>query len=69
MKPEQPLEFLSKLLVVETCKGEPKLFSEMTHWELLNLKSNIILDIPDRLYQEFGELLNSPSFSDYPSTS
>lgn len=54
MKEGEPLEFLSKRLVVETCQGEPKLFSEMTNWELLNLKSGDILDIPDRLTQEFG---------------
>jgi hypothetical protein len=55
MKAGEALEFLSDRFVVETCLGEPKLFTDMTNWELLNLKSNDILDIPDRLYQEYGQ--------------
>lgn len=54
MKPEQPLEYISSKFFVETCVGEQKLFSELSSWELLNLKPNDILDIPDRLYQEHG---------------
>lgn len=55
MKEGEALEFLSDHFVVETCLGEPKLFTDMTNWELLNLKSNDILDIPDRLYQGYGQ--------------
>lgn len=55
MKEGNPLDYLSSRLVIDTCKGEHKLFSKLTNWELLNLKSNDILDIPDRLYQEYGE--------------
>lgn len=57
MKEGEALEFLSGRFVVETCLGKPKLFTDMTNWELLNLKSNDILDIPDRLYQEYGQLI------------
>ncbi|VUC26346.1 unnamed protein product [Clonostachys rosea] len=52
MKPGAPLEYISPKFFVETCAGQQKLFSDLTAWELLNLKSNDILDIPDRLYQE-----------------
>ncbi|KAJ3580316.1 hypothetical protein NPX13_g248 [Xylaria arbuscula] len=31
-----------------------KLFTELSTWELLNLKPSDILDLPDRLYQEHG---------------
>lgn len=59
MKPEQPLEYISSKFFVETCVGKQKLFSELTPWELLNLKPNDILDIPDRLYQEHGRFLGN----------
>ncbi|KAH8880843.1 PLP-dependent transferase, partial [Thozetella sp. PMI_491] len=54
MEEGKPLEFLSGRFQVETCVGKRKLFSELTHWELLNLKAHEILDIPDRLYHEHG---------------
>ncbi|CAH0051282.1 unnamed protein product [Clonostachys solani] len=61
MKPEQPLEYISSKFFVETCVGKQKLFSELTPWELLNLKPNDILDIPDRLYQEHEGAVDSLS--------
>lgn len=47
-----PLEFLSDSFYVENCQGSCKLFTELSTWELLNLKPSDILDLPDRLYQE-----------------
>ncbi|KAI0205736.1 pyridoxal-dependent decarboxylase domain-containing protein [Astrocystis sublimbata] len=50
----EALEFLSGSFHVENCKGDLKLFSKMTRWELLNLRPSVVLDLPDRLYQEHG---------------
>ncbi|KAI9155623.1 L-tyrosine decarboxylase [Paramyrothecium foliicola] len=52
MEEGQPLAFLNDRFTVETCTGTRKSFSQLNHWELLNLKPNDILDIPDRLYEE-----------------
>lgn len=52
--PHQKLNFLSENFYVETCKGERKLFTHLSNWELLNLKPSDVLDLPDRLYQEHG---------------
>lgn len=54
MEDGNPLDYAASRFYIETCQGEQKLFSELTTWELLNLKQSIILDIPDRLYQELG---------------
>ncbi|KAK6216154.1 hypothetical protein LQW54_003728 [Pestalotiopsis sp. IQ-011] len=54
MLDDGPFSFLDSEFTIETCAGEIKLFSELSDWELLNLKSGDILDIPDRLYQEYG---------------
>ncbi|KAL0768837.1 hypothetical protein CaCOL14_008145 [Colletotrichum acutatum] len=50
----EALNFLSEAFKVETCKGETKLFADLSTWDLLNLKPSDILDLPDRLYQEYG---------------
>ncbi|KAI0970816.1 pyridoxal-dependent decarboxylase domain-containing protein [Xylaria arbuscula] len=50
----QELEFLSDSFHVENCQGIRKLFSELSTWELLNLRPSDVLDLPDRLYQEHG---------------
>ncbi|KAI1351924.1 pyridoxal-dependent decarboxylase domain-containing protein [Xylaria sp. FL0043] len=50
----QSLEYLSDIFYVETCQGVRKLFTELSTWELLNLRPSDILDLPDRLYQEHG---------------
>ncbi|KXJ85791.1 pyridoxal phosphate-dependent transferase [Microdochium bolleyi] len=54
MKKGAPLDFMADKFYVENCQGKQRLFSALTDWELLNLKPNDILDIPDRLYQEHG---------------
>lgn len=56
MLEDRPLSFLGSKFLIETCAGERKLFSELSDWELLNLKPNEVLDIPDRLYQEHGTM-------------
>ncbi|OHE97321.1 hypothetical protein CORC01_07376 [Colletotrichum orchidophilum] len=50
----EALNFLSEAFKVETCMGEIKLFTDLSTWDLLNLKPSDILDLPDRLYQEHG---------------
>ncbi|KAI0455119.1 pyridoxal-dependent decarboxylase domain-containing protein [Xylaria acuta] len=50
----EALEFLSYSFYAENCQGVRKLFSELSTWELLNLRPSVILDLPDRLYQEHG---------------
>lgn len=49
---DEALEFLSGSFYAENCQGVRKLFSELSTWELLNLRPSVILDLPDRLYQE-----------------
>ncbi|KAI0436642.1 pyridoxal-dependent decarboxylase domain-containing protein [Xylaria telfairii] len=51
---DEALEFLSDSFYAENCQGVRKLFSELSTWELLNLRPSVILDLPDRLYQEHG---------------
>ena len=53
MKEGGPLAFIAKDFVIEPCIGPEKLFQELTVWELLNLKSETILDIPERLYSQY----------------
>ena len=62
MKDGQSLDFIRNRLVVENCEGERKLFWNLSKWELLNLKPKDILDIPDRLHQEFGKSSIRPRF-------
>ncbi|KAI0517404.1 pyridoxal-dependent decarboxylase domain-containing protein [Xylaria bambusicola] len=50
----QAFDFLSDSFHVENCQGTRKLFTELSTWELLNLKPSDILELPDRLYQEHG---------------
>ena len=44
---------------IETCLGVTKLMTDLTKWELLNLRSKASLDIPEKLY---GQYHISPSF-------
>ncbi|KAI2840427.1 hypothetical protein CBS147343_10489 [Aspergillus niger] len=44
------LQFLAGKFWIENCKGEFKVFEEMTAWELLNLRPETVLGIPQRLY-------------------
>ncbi|KAL8834411.1 MAG: hypothetical protein Q9176_007498 [Flavoplaca citrina] len=49
-----PLSFIGDTFVVETCRGPKKLFKDLSKWELLNLKVDTVLEIPDRLSVEHG---------------
>lgn len=51
---EGELKFVADRFKVQTCVGEEKLFKDMTTWELLNLRSKTILDLPQDLYDQFG---------------
>lgn len=52
---EKELSFLSDRFRIRKCStAEDYLFSELSTWELLNLRSVDILDIPDRLNKDFG---------------
>lgn len=50
---EGPLDFVSDTFTSKTAQNEEKLFKELTTWELLNLKPETILDIPDRLNRDY----------------
>ncbi|GAW25935.1 putative pyridoxal-dependent decarboxylase domain protein [Rosellinia necatrix] len=50
----EALEFLSDRFYVENCQGDWRLFTNLSTWELLNLRPSDILDLPDRLRQEHG---------------
>ncbi|KAF7596071.1 hypothetical protein BBP40_003333 [Aspergillus hancockii] len=39
---------------VENCKGDRKLFKDMSTWELLNLRPETILELPEALKQQFN---------------
>ncbi|KAL8862210.1 MAG: hypothetical protein Q9198_010489 [Flavoplaca austrocitrina] len=49
-----PMSFIGDTFVVETCRGPKKLFKDLSKWELLNLKVDTVLEIPDRLSVKHG---------------
>jgi len=51
---DAPLSFIADNFKVETCTGRMKLFTDLSTWELLNLKVSTVLEIPDRLYNEYS---------------
>ncbi|KAE9407609.1 PLP-dependent transferase [Gymnopus androsaceus JB14] len=51
---EGPFQFISDTFTVKTCQDEEKLFASLNTWELLNLKLSTILEIPQRLFKEYG---------------
>lgn len=53
MKDGGPLAFAAKSFKMKPCVGEQKLFTELCTWELLNIKPKDILDIPQRLYDQY----------------
>lgn len=61
MKPGRPLAYVSSSFKIQPCTGPEKLFRDLSTWELLNLKPSTVLDIPERLYQEYHI---SPAFVD-----
>ncbi|KIJ42392.1 hypothetical protein M422DRAFT_48239 [Sphaerobolus stellatus SS14] len=56
MEPGKPFNFIASMFKVPRCNetGEPPLFKDLSNWELLNLRSHDILDIPHRLFDEYG---------------
>lgn len=56
MRDGEELHFLEGEFKIHNCRGgnKLKLLSELTTWELLNLEVDDILDIPQRLYDEYG---------------
>ncbi|KAB8214704.1 pyridoxal phosphate-dependent transferase [Aspergillus novoparasiticus] len=48
------LGFLRSRFQVENCQGTSKLFSELTTWELLNLKPETVIDLPTMLKRQFN---------------
>lgn len=59
MKKDGPLSFIANTFEIETCLGVTRLMTDLTKWELLNLRTKTILDIPERLYHQYHM---SPSF-------
>ena len=53
MKLGGPLAFISETFKMQPCVGGSKLFKGFTTWELLNINSADILDIPERLYSQY----------------
>lgn len=51
---EGSLWFIADKFKVTTCVGNEKLFKDLTPWELLNLSSQTILGLADRLREQFG---------------
>lgn len=49
-----PLSFAGDTFTVKTARNEEKLFTELSTWELLNLKPDTILDLPVRLNVDYG---------------
>lgn len=50
---KKELAFIADTFMIETCKGEKKLFKNLEPWEMLNLKPGTILDISERLFEEY----------------
>lgn len=51
---EGSLWFIADKFKVAPCVGNEKLFKDLTPWELLNLSSQTILGLADRLHEQFG---------------
>lgn len=51
---EGSLGFIAEKFTVTTCVGEEKLFKDLGNWELMNLRSEVILGMGDELYEKFG---------------
>lgn len=54
MKPGKELEFISDSFEVLLPTGKPKIFANLTLWELLNLTAKTILDVPEHLEAQYG---------------
>jgi hypothetical protein len=54
MESDAELKKVLEKFEISTCKDEKKLFKNLTNWERLNLRVSTILEIPERLEEEFG---------------
>ena len=61
MKSNGPLAFTANTFKVQPCVGPEKLLKDLSTWELLNLQPKTVLDIPERLYNQYHM---SPGFLD-----
>ena len=61
MKEGGPLAFAADTFKIQPCVGEENLLTKLSTWEMLNLKPSTILDIPERLYNQYHI---SPGFLD-----
>jgi hypothetical protein len=51
---EGQLQFARNNFLVKTCAGVEKNFADLSTWELLNLRSETVLDLPKLLYAQYG---------------
>lgn len=51
---EGKLKFVADDFMVKPCNGPEKLFTQMTSWELLNLRPETVLDLPTKLNEQYG---------------
>ncbi|KAF8532792.1 pyridoxal phosphate-dependent transferase [Trichophaea hybrida] len=54
MEKDSELTPILEKFEISNCKGEMKLFKDLSVWELLNLRVPTILEIPERLEREFS---------------
>lgn len=47
------LAFIADSFNITTCKGEEKLFTECTTWELLNLSVSTVVAIPEQIIAKY----------------
>jgi hypothetical protein len=52
MKEGGPLEFIASTFYLSD--DDETLFEDLTSWELLNIRPDVVLNIPDRLRQLYG---------------
>ena len=52
MEASGPLEFITNTFRLRD--DDPKLFKDLTPWELLNIPPGVVLEIPDRLRSIYG---------------
>lgn len=48
-----PLNFIREKFTLATCDGVTKRFVDFSTWELLNIAPDVVLNIPNILYDEF----------------
>ena len=54
MAPGKELNFIADSFQIQTSAGDMKLMTDLETWDLLNLAVPTVLEIPERLYGEYG---------------